>query len=152
MENLPDLIIILIAFGIIALAARQIGEFFTRLRLPLITGYLFTGLLVGPFVLGFASEESLEQLHFIDEISLAFIAFAAGRELYLPELRGRLRSIGLVTAGLVLTTLVFVTTAVFLLADYIPFMEALGGNGRLPWPYLPEPFLLPARLPPLLPL
>ncbi|MCB8972021.1 MAG: hypothetical protein H6654_00555 [Ardenticatenaceae bacterium] len=50
-------------------------NFFTRLRLPLITGYLFTGLLVGVFVLGFASQESLEQLRFVDEISLAFIAF-----------------------------------------------------------------------------
>ena len=130
MDQLPDLFFILVAFGVIALAARQIGEFFTRLRLPLITGYLFTGLLVGPFVLGFASEESLEQLRFVDEISLAFIAFAAGRELYLPELRGRLRSIGLVTAGLILSTLILVTTAVLLLAEYIPFMEALGGNGR----------------------
>ncbi|MBK8905720.1 MAG: cation:proton antiporter [Anaerolineaceae bacterium] len=130
MAQLPDFFFILLAFGVIALAARQIGDFFTRLRLPLITGYLFTGLLVGPFVLGFASEESLEQLHFVDEISLGFIAFAAGRELYLPELRGRLRSIGLVTAGLVLATLIFVTTAVYLLADYIPFMRDLGGNGR----------------------
>ncbi|WP_420642130.1 monovalent cation:proton antiporter family protein [Candidatus Leptofilum sp.] len=130
MAQLPDFFYILVAFGVIALAARQIGEFFTRLRLPLITGYLFTGLLVGPFVLGFASEESLEQLRFIDEISLAFIAFAAGRELYLPELRGRLSSIGWVTAGLVLTTLVFVTVAMLLLADYIPFMRVMEGNGR----------------------
>lgn len=130
MNQLPDFFFILVAFGVVALAARQIGEFFTRLRLPLITGYLFTGLLVGPFVLGFASQESLEQLRFVDEISLAFIAFAAGRELYLPELRGRLRSIGLVTAGLVITTLIFVTVAVLLLAEHIPFMQALSGNGR----------------------
>lgn len=130
MDQIPDFFIILVAFGVVTLASRQIGELFTRLRLPLITGYLFTGLLVGPFVLGFASEESLQRLRFIDEISLAFIAFAAGRELYLPELRGRLRSIGLVTAGLVLTTLVFVTTAVLLLADQIPFLQTFGGTGR----------------------
>lgn len=130
MDQLSDFFFILVAFGVIALAARQIGEFFTRLRLPLITGYLFTGLLVGPFVLGFASEESLARLRFIDEISLAFIAFAAGRELYLPELRGRLRSIGLVTAGLVLTTLTFITVAMLLLAEQIPFMQAMGSNGR----------------------
>lgn len=130
MNQLPDFFYILVAFGVIALAARQIGQFFTRLRLPLITGYLFTGLLVGPFVLGFASEESLEQLRFIDEISLAFIAFAAGRELYLPELRGRFRSIGLVTAGLVITTLVFITGAMLLLADNISFMQSLGNSHR----------------------
>ncbi|MCB8972020.1 MAG: hypothetical protein H6654_00550 [Ardenticatenaceae bacterium] len=48
----------------------------------------------------------------------------------MPELRGRLRSIGLVTAGLVITTLIFVTVAVLLLAEHIPFMQALSGNGR----------------------
>ena len=130
MTQFSDFFFILVAFGVVALAARQIGEFFTRLRLPLITGYLFTGLLVGPFVLGFASEESLEQLRFIDEISLAFIAFAAGRELYLPELRGRLRSINLVSAGLIVATMGILTTAVFLLADYIPFMQSMGASGR----------------------
>ncbi|MCA9919782.1 MAG: cation:proton antiporter [Anaerolineales bacterium] len=130
MNQLPDFFFIIIAFGVVTLAARQIGEFFTRLRLPLITGYLFTGLLVGPFVLGFASEASLEQLRFVDEVSLAFIAFAAGRELYLPELRGRLRSINLVSAGLILATMVILTTAVYLLADFIPFMQTMGGNGR----------------------
>jgi Trk K+ transport system NAD-binding subunit/Kef-type K+ transport system membrane component KefB len=130
MDQFTDLFFILAAFGIVALASRQIGEFFTKLRLPLITGYLFTGLLVGPFVLGFASEASLERLRFIDEISLAFIAFAAGSELYLPELRGRLRSISLVTAGLVITTVIMVVTAVWFLADSIPFMQTLGGNGR----------------------
>jgi Trk K+ transport system NAD-binding subunit/Kef-type K+ transport system membrane component KefB len=130
MDQLTDLFFILAAFGIVALASRQIGEFFTKLRLPLITGYLFTGLLVGPFVLGFASEESLERLRFIDEFSLAFIAFAAGSELYLPELRGRLRSISFVTAGLVITTVIMIVTAVWFLADSIPFMQELGGNGR----------------------
>ena len=114
MDQLPDFFVILVAFGVVTLAARQIGEFFKRLRLPLITGYLFTGLLVGPFVLGFASKESLDQLLFIDEISLAFIAFAAGSELYLPELRGRLRSINLVTAGLIIATMAFIITAVFI--------------------------------------
>ncbi len=130
MDQLPDFFVILVAFGVVTLAARQIGEFFTRLRLPLITGYLFTGLLVGPFVLGFASKESLDQLLFIDEISLAFIAFAAGSELYLPELRGRLRSINLVTAGLIIATMAFIITAVLLLADSIPFIQAMGRDGR----------------------
>ena len=130
MTHFSDTLIVLVAFGIVALASRQIGEYFTRLNLPLITGYLFAGLLVGPFILGFTSEESIEQLRFIADVSLAFIAFAAGSELYLPELRGRLRSIGFVTGGLIITTVVFVTIAMMLLADHIPFMASLAQNGR----------------------
>ncbi len=125
MENVANNLFILISFVIIALAAKQIGDFFARIKLPKITGYLFTGLLVGEFVLGFVSIDAVHSLRFIDEISLAFIAFAAGNELFLPELRGRFKSIGWVTASLVIVTFTLVSTAVFLLADFIPFMSGL---------------------------
>ncbi|WP_420631125.1 cation:proton antiporter [Candidatus Leptofilum sp.] len=123
MEFFQELPLTLLNFSLIALASWQIGRLFAHFNLPKISGYLFTGLLAGPFVLGFASSKVVESLRFIDEISLAFIAFAAGSELYLPEIRGRLRSIGLVTAVIVFVTVVGGTLAVFLLADFIPFMQ-----------------------------
>ncbi|MBK7895975.1 MAG: cation:proton antiporter [Candidatus Promineifilaceae bacterium] len=123
MEFLQQLPLFLLNFSLIALASWQIGRLFAHFNLPKISGYLFTGLLAGPFVLDFASAEVIESLRFIDEISLAFIAFAAGSELYLPEIRGRLRSIGLVTAVIVFVTVLGGTLAVFLLADFIPFMQ-----------------------------
>ncbi|MCA9901652.1 MAG: cation:proton antiporter, partial [Anaerolineales bacterium] len=104
MEHFQQLPLIILNFSLIALASWQIGRLFAHFNLPKISGYLFTGLMAGPFVLGFASKEVVESLRFIDEISLAFIAFAAGSELYLPEIRGRLRSIGLVTAVIVFVT------------------------------------------------
>ncbi|MCB8972023.1 MAG: cation:proton antiporter [Ardenticatenaceae bacterium] len=82
-------------------------------------------------MLGFASKEVVESLRFIDEISLAFIAFAAGSELYLPEIRGRLRSIGLVTAVIVFVTVLGGTLAVFLLADFIPFMQEFSVSSQV---------------------
>lgn len=123
MESFQELPLFILNFSLIALASWQIGRLFAHFNLPKISGYLFTGLIAGPFVLGFASTEVVESLRFIDEVSLAFIAFAAGSELYLPEIRGRLRSIGLVTAAIVFVTVVGGTLAVFLLADFIPFMQ-----------------------------
>ncbi|MFQ5578562.1 MAG: cation:proton antiporter, partial [Anaerolineae bacterium] len=131
MDAFFDPIFLLAGFGIISLAASRIGALFARLGLPKITGYLFTGLVAGPFVLGLIPEEAPHHLLFVDEFSLAFIAFAAGSELYLPELRGRLRSIGLVTVGLVLVTFTFGLVAVMLLADHIPFIRQLDTTGRL---------------------
>lgn len=125
------ILISLAMFAMIALAARQIGQYFARARLPLITGYLFAGLLAGPFVLGLVPAEIIDQLRFVDEFSLAYIAFAAGSELYLPELRGRLRSIGWVTVGLVISTMVMVTGVVFLLTEPLTFMQGLTTNGRV---------------------
>ena len=74
---------------------------------------------------------SVESLRFLDEVSLAFIAFAAGSEMALDELRGRYRSIGWNTLDANRRHLHFCGAAVFLLADYIPFMQGLSTMGRV---------------------
>ena len=121
----------LAAFAFTALAAFQIGRFSTRFHLPLISGYLLAGILAGPFILRFMNVANVESLRFLDEISLAFIAFAAGSEMALDELRGRYRSIGWNTLTQIAAIYLFCGAAVFLLADVIPFMQELSTGGRL---------------------
>lgn len=131
MENYTAILIFIIGFGVVSLSAKQIGHQFTRFNLPLISGFLFAGVLVGPFVLNLIPAAAIEHLRFVDEISLAFIAFAAGSELFLKELRGRLKSISWVTTGLVLFTSTLGASAFFLLGDYIPFMKEMSLTGRI---------------------
>ncbi len=120
--QIQTILLILLTFLVVALASQRFGQLFARFNLPKISGFLVAGVVAGPFVLGIFTKESLEQLRFLEELALAFIAFAAGAELYLPELRGKLRSIGRITGALVITTLVLGTGAIFLLANWIPFM------------------------------
>lgn len=61
--------------------------------LPLISGFLLTGIVAGTYVLDLISMEATSNLRFVDEIALGFIAFAAGGELYLKELKTRVKSI-----------------------------------------------------------
>jgi len=126
-----ELLLLLAAFGLIALAARQIGRWFSRRHLPLITGFLFTGILAGPYLLGMIGAEAMAQLRFVDEIALAFIAFAAGAELDLQELKSRFRTIRWVTLGLVVSTFVLGSSAVLLFADWIPFMREMTAPARM---------------------
>ncbi len=105
------------------MASKQIGQYFRKFKLPLITGFLFAGIIAGPYVLKLIPAGSIGKLRFIDEFSLAFIAFAAGSELYLKELKSRFKSIKWVTIGLILFTFTFGSLAVFFLAKYIPFMK-----------------------------
>ncbi len=121
----------LLAFGLIALAANQIGTVFGHFRLPRITGYLVTGIFAGPFILEFMSVEVTHDLHFVEQFSLAIIAFAAGSELYFKELRSRLKSIAWVTAGLVIVTHLIGSITVFMVADSIPFMQDLPPASRI---------------------
>ncbi|MCA9952080.1 MAG: cation:proton antiporter, partial [Anaerolineales bacterium] len=131
MEFYTHLLIIITGFIILALASNQIGHFFTRFKLPLISGFLVAGILFGPYGLDFIHARDVGDLHFVDEVSLAFIAFAAGSELYLKELRSRFKSITWVTIGLVVVIFTLTTTAVFLLASYVPFMRDMPNTLRL---------------------
>ncbi len=124
-------LIILAGFTILALASKQIGSWLTRFKLPLISGFLVAGILIGPYGFGFIAAEDLESLKIIDEIALAFIAFAAGSELYLRELRSRLKSILSISTGIVLAVSILVFIALLLMADYVPFMQPFPLTGRL---------------------
>lgn len=126
-----DAIPLFISFLIVALASREIGHLLGKYNLPHITGYLFAGMLVGPFILNLMPKGSTEQLVIIDQLSLAVIAFIAGSELFLKELRARLRPILINTMGVVISGMVINSFAFFLLTEIIPFTQGMSIAGRV---------------------
>ncbi|MEZ4580683.1 MAG: cation:proton antiporter [Caldilineaceae bacterium] len=112
-----------VGFAVVAFAAFIIGKFFTRVGLPYITGYLFTGAFVGPFMLDFLPAEAVGQLRFVDQLSLAVIAFVAGSELFLKEIRARVHSIVYSSLGITVVGLVLGTVAIFGLTAVLPFTQ-----------------------------
>jgi len=126
-----DLLVVGACFAIIAVASKQIGHSLMKIGLPLISGFLLTGIVAGPYVLGIISREATMNLRFVDEISLGFIAFAAGGELYLKELKSRLKSIAWVTTGLVVCTFCLTGLTVFFLSAHIPFMKPMPAAARI---------------------
>ena len=129
--DIQFLAVSLASFLFIALAAYQIGKLATYFHLPLISGYLLAGILAGPFIFRFIETMNVEALRFLDETALAFIAFAAGSEMALDELRGRYRSIGWNTITQILAVYILCGAAILLLADFIPFMRDLTPAGRI---------------------
>ena len=120
-----------LAFAVVCLASYLIGEGFKKIRLPTITGYLFAGALVGSFGLEFLPSAAAESLRFVDELSLAVIAFVAGSELYLVEIRPRLRQILFSTGGILVSTFALVSVAVYLLTALLPFTAGWEPAARL---------------------
>ena len=86
-----ELLIYLGAFGIVAVAARKLAGVLQKFKLPLISGFLVIGIISGPELLGLIEPETLNGLNFLNDVALAFIAFAVGSELYLTELRSRMK-------------------------------------------------------------
>ena len=122
---------ILLGFVIITVSSNQIAKFFQKHKLPLISGLIFTGILAGPYVTGLLDLEAKDRLFFINETALSFIAFAAGAELYLRELRSRIRSIKWNTFGHLVITFIMGVVGVFFLSDYIPYMRDLNSSSQL---------------------
>ncbi|MGK7397073.1 MAG: monovalent cation:proton antiporter family protein [Candidatus Cyclobacteriaceae bacterium M3_2C_046] len=121
----------LATFIIIAVASKQLARYYPGIGLPMITGFLITGMIAGPFVLDLIPSEAIDDLYFINEISLAFIAFAAGTELYLNELRSRFKSIKWMTFGQLTVTFSLGALGIYFLDQYIPFMENMSDEAKL---------------------
>nr|WP_320119107.1 cation:proton antiporter [uncultured Marinifilum sp.] len=122
MNEVAEIGIILAGFIIVSVAASRIAKYFPKVKLPVITGLLFIGIVSGPFVLDLVPKEAISKLSFVNEISLSFIAFAAGAELYLKELKGRMRSIRWMTIGQLVFTFGISIAVVLLISERIQFM------------------------------
>ena len=120
-------------FFVITVASSRLGTLFTlipRFGLPLITGYMIVGCLCGPYVLGLVTTKQIPDLAYITQIALAFIAYSAGSELYLPELRRLFRPILWISGMSAAFTYVFCTLFIYLLgtSGVIPWMSTFEGG------------------------
>lgn len=125
------LITFIIGFFIVAIAANEIAKIFQKIKFPLITGLIITGIIAGSSVLNYIPQEALKKLNFLNEIALAIIAFSAGSELYLNELRSRINSIKWMTIGQLAITFIMSACVIYFVADQIPFMAEMPALHKL---------------------
>jgi len=116
---------------IVAIAANQIAKVFQKIKFPLITGFIITGIIAGSSLLNFITPQALVKLNFLNEIALSIIAFSAGAELYLDDLRSRLKSIKWMTIGQLVITFVLSSIVIFFIADNIPFMVDMNTASKI---------------------
>jgi len=81
------------SFGIVLLAAYMLAKVLKTIHLPLISGYIFAGILAGPYVTGFLTGDMVSRLGLVNDLALSFIALTAGAALDLRAFRGRLHLI-----------------------------------------------------------
>ncbi|MCK4561479.1 MAG: cation:proton antiporter, partial [Flavobacteriaceae bacterium] len=129
--DLKIFIIYIIGFLIVAIAANQIAKVFQKVKFPLITGFIITGIIAGSSFLNFIPPNAVKNLNFLNEIALSIIAFSAGSELYLDDLRSRLKSIKWMTIGQLVITFVLSSVVIYFVADKIPFMAEMNTASKI---------------------
>ncbi len=112
------------AVGIITIALMLICGFaLTRLtkilKLPNVTAYIITGILIGPYCLNLVPEVVTNNTGFLPDIALAFIAFSTGQFFRLNALRGNGLKVLIITIFEACVASIFV----FIAAYYILRMD-----------------------------
>lgn len=99
-------ILILLALSVLAVALIR------RVHMPPILGYLFVGVLAGPYALGWIPDN--EAIHLVGEIGVVFLLFMIGLEISIPHLLSmRTAVLGFGGAQVLLTTLVAMAIAIW---------------------------------------
>ncbi len=115
--------LVLMAFGFLILGAYSVGELATTVKLPKIVGYLAAGLAVGPAALNFVSTPVMAQLAPVSELAIALIAFLAGAELQLDEVKKRgVLLVKMMTAELTVS-FIGIATVMISLHHLLPFLD-----------------------------
>jgi Kef-type K+ transport system membrane component KefB len=78
----------LLSIGMVLLLGILGGKLSHRIKIPRVTGYMLTGLIIGPSLFGLISTETLESIHMVNDIALGLILFAIGGEIELSHLKG----------------------------------------------------------------
>ncbi len=125
-KNCPVLVL-----GFILIAAYCIGQLLEKIGLPGIVGYILTGLFMGPYFLKFYTSSAINELSFINNLALAFIAFCAGGELRLSNIRRILKPIIYYISGITLVVFTGVTLLIFSISNLIPFLRGLSPEVKL---------------------
>jgi Kef-type K+ transport system membrane component KefB len=125
-ENSPVLIL-----GIVLLVAYCFGYLLEKIGLPRIVGYILAGLFMGPFFMNLYTFSEINDLNFVNNLVLAFIAFCAGGELRIENIRRVLKSIIYLILGSSVVVFLGIAVIVFSLSSTMPFMNHLSIPIRL---------------------
>jgi Kef-type K+ transport system membrane component KefB len=114
-----------LAFGYLLLASYFGGRLGSRLGLPKLTGYLLTGVIAGPFVLGLVSHDMSASLRIVNGAATCILGLTAGGELDLKRVKPLLRTLRSITVFGVLFAMTALTCLLFLLRPLLPMFSGM---------------------------
>lgn len=113
LENFNAETIILITLSIVLLSGFLLTRLTKLISLPNVSGYIIAGILIGPHCLHIIPESIVNNMAFVSDIALAFIAFGVGRFFDKDTLKQTGRSVIIITlfesllAGLLISAVMY---------------------------------------------
>ncbi|NOY78983.1 MAG: hypothetical protein GXO76_14065 [Calditrichaeota bacterium] len=115
--------LITFAVGFLLLSGYLLGKLLLRIKFPKLTGYILAGIVFGPYIFSFLTNQTVEKLRLIDDLALSIIALSAGGELRLSQLKEDYRSLLYITIIQTAGMFVIITTLIYLFAPAFNFLR-----------------------------
>ncbi|SFC66076.1 Kef-type K+ transport system, membrane component KefB [Alkalibacterium subtropicum] len=112
--------------AIILVAGMGGGKLAKKLKLPTVTGYILTGLMLGPSLLNLITTEVYYSLQFANELALSMLAVSVGTELHWRVFRAFGKNLVKLSLGNTFFTAVIVALVTWLLGMPIQYALILG--------------------------
>ena len=103
-----------------------VGRLANRINLPTIIGYMTLGIILGPSILNIFEKGIIQQLSFVSEIGLGFVAFTIGSELSLASLKRMGPGIVSIIFASSLMAFLVVAIAIYVLTRDLPLSIIFG--------------------------
>lgn len=112
---------ILISLSLMLILGFLMTRLTKLLRLPNVTAYIVTGILMGPYVLDVIPAPFIHGTEFLTDVALAFIAFSVGEHFELSKLRksGGKSAVITIFEAMTASLLVFILTYLILDLDFV---------------------------------
>lgn len=117
---------VIAVIGVSTILAIYFGKTARKAGLPSLIGYMILGTVMGTSALSLINDNSLNQLQFITDIALGFVAFIIGSELNLKILRRLGKGIILIILAESFAAFFLVASAVYLLTGDVPMALVFG--------------------------
>ena len=105
--------VIIIAIAIMLLCGFLMTRITKKLKLPNVTAYIVTGILIGPFCLNLIPQTIITGTEFLADIALAFIAFSTGEFFKFSKLKNNAGKVVIITRAEALTASLFMFILTF---------------------------------------
>ena len=105
--------VIIIAIAIMLLCGFLMTRITKKLKLPNVTAYIVTGILIGPFCLNLIPQTIITGTEFLADIALAFIAFSTGEFFKFSKLKNNTGKVVIIALAEALTASLFVFILTF---------------------------------------
>ena len=120
---------IILTIAVMLASGFLLTRFTKRLHLPNVTGYIIAGVIIGPWCMNLVPSQYIEQMDFITDLALAFIAFGVGKYFKLSSLKANGKKMVILTLFESLTAGIFITIVMLIMGLSLSFSLLLGAIG-----------------------